>query len=109
MESRERFRAAGKDELRDLADVEGVDRVLEPRDVDGRDPGDLRPFGRPRNRELCTHREVVVLDLRQQFLNLPSGLHATSGGGISTSTLPGIQRRKPSSEIRATIRSLEAG
>src|SRR5207245_4789820 len=34
VESCERFRAPGQNELRDLADIEGLDRFLEPRDVD---------------------------------------------------------------------------
>src|SRR5207245_3349275 len=57
-----------------LADIEGFDRVLEPRDVDRRDLRDLRPLGRSGHREFSAHREEVVLDLGQDITNSPFAL-----------------------------------
>src|SRR3989454_936846 len=61
--------AAAHYELPDLADVEGLDSVLETGHVGLRDPGDLRLPGCGRYCELGSDREEVVLNLQQEIAN----------------------------------------
>src|SRR2546426_2622712 len=108
MESRERFRAPGKDELRDLADIEGLDRFLEPRDMGRRNLRDLRPLGPPGHREFRAYGEEVILDLRQDVTNSPFALGSNREADDRVELIDAAHRFDPRVIFRDTSRSEQA-
>src|SRR3989442_9579278 len=108
MECGERFRAPGKDELRDLADIEGLGRFLEPRDLGRRNLRDLRPLGPPGHREFRAYGEEVILDLRQDVTNSPFALGSNREADDRVELIDAAHRFDPRVIFRDTSRSEQA-
>src|SRR2546428_2171496 len=109
VESRERFGAPREDELRDLADIEHLDRVLEPRHADSRNLRDPRPLRRMADRKLRADCEEVVLNLRQQVSDSPFALHGHRQADHGIELVHRPHRLDPRVIFRNAFRPEEAG
>src|SRR2546428_6175690 len=108
MQPRDAFRAAGDDELPDLADVEGLDSVFETGHVGLRDPGDLRLPGCGRHRELGSDREEVVLDLQEEIANSFLLLRCEDEADYGVQLIDRAHRLHPRIVLRDAVRTQES-